>query len=125
MKVHTIQEFLKKYDSSCGQKFIGKDWDSSFVSQLLNDFGLPPGMVEFIGCIQNEYNTFDEYMILYKFSRSKETAEYLGECLKLLGKMITRLRCVDYDFGIRELETTKPDYYYILLYGLSGKKEKE
>lgn len=124
MKVHTVQEFLKEYDSSCGQKFIGKDWDSSFVSQLLNDFGLPPGMVEFIGCIQNEFTDWNEYMILYKFSK-KGDAEYLGSCFKLLGKMITRLRCVDYEFGIQELDASKPDGYYILLYGLSGKKEKE
>lgn len=124
MKVHTVQEFLKEYDSSCGQKFIGKDWDSSFVSQLLNDFGLPPGMVEFIGCIQNEFTDWNEYMILYKFSK-KDDAEYLGSCFKLLGKMITRFRCVDYEFGIQELDASKPDGYYILLYGLSGKKEKE
>lgn len=117
MKIHTIQDFLKT-----DQKFTGKNWDSSFVSQLLNDFGVPSDMVEFVGCIQNEYDTFDEYMILYKFSKSKDTAEYLGECLKLLGKMITRLRCVDYDFGIQELDTTQPDYYYILLYGLKEKK---
>lgn len=124
MKVHTVQEFLKEYDSSCGQKFIGKDWDSSFVSQLLNDFGLPPGMVEFIGCIQNEFTDWNEYMILYKFSK-KDDAEYLGSCFKLLGKMITHLRYVDYEFGIQELDASKPDGYYILLYGLSGKKEKE
>lgn len=117
MKTHTIQDFLKT-----NQKFTGKDWDSSFVSQLLNDFGVPSDMVEFVGCIQNEYNTFDEYMILYKFSKSKDTAEYLGECLRLLGKMIVRLKCVDYDFGIQELDTTQPDYYYILLYGLKEKK---
>lgn len=124
MKVHTIQEFLKEYDSSCGQKFIGKDWDSSFVSQLLNDFGVPSEMIEFIGCIQNEFTDWNEYMILYKFSK-KDDAEYLGSCLKLLGKMITRLRCVDYEFGIQELDASKPDGYYILLYGLSGKKKKE
>lgn len=117
MKVHTIQEFLKT-----DQKFIGKDLESPFVSQLLNDFGIPSNMVEFVGCIQNEYNTFNEYMILYKFSKSKDTAKHLGECLKLLGKMIIRLSCVNYDFGIQELDTTQPDYYYILLYGL---KEKE
>lgn len=117
MIVHTIQEFLKT-----DKKFIGKDWDSSFVSQLLNDFGVSSDTVEFVGCVQNEFNLFDEYMILYKFSKKKDTAEFLGECFKLLGKMIGRLRCVNYDFGIQELDTTHPDYYYILLYGL---KEKE
>ena len=73
MIVHTIQEFLKT-----DKKFIGKDWDSSFVSQLLNDFGVPSDMVEFVGCIQNEYNIFDEYMILYKFSKSKEIPENIA-----------------------------------------------
>ena len=117
-KVHTIQEFIDKGD----QIFTGKHFDSGFVSQLMNDFGVPKDLVEFGGCIENEYNLWNEYMILYKFSKKNHT---LGECLKTLGKIISRLEnCVNYDFGIQEIDTSRPDNYYILFYGLSGKKEE-
>lgn len=115
--IHTIHEFLRHLDSECNQKFQGDNWDSTFVSQLLNDFGVPHGMVDFLGCHQNNYNTWTEYMILYEFSKTAE----LGETLRCLGKMITRLKSSGYEFGIQELDTTKPDKYYILIYGIEEK----
>ncbi len=111
--IHTIQDFLVKLDSDGGQKFHGDSWDSTLVSQLLNDFGIPHGVIEFLGCIQNNYNTWTEYMILYEISKKAN----LGESLKCLGKMISRLDEDKYEFGIQELDATQPENYYILVYG--------
>lgn len=111
--IHTIHDFLEYLDSSGEQKFKGDNWDSTFVSQLLNDFGVPRGLVDFLGCYQNTYNTWTEYMILYEFSKTAD----LGEALKCLGKMITRLGNSGYEFGIQELDVIEPDKYYILIYG--------
>ena len=116
MKVHTIQEFIKEYYANGEQKFMGENFEPHFVDKLLDDFGIPEDTVEFLGCYQNDYDAWTEYMILYRFSKNTG-AEYLGSCLKLLGKMITRLRDFDYSFGIQEVDVIRPDGYYVMLYG--------
>ena len=124
MKTHTIQEFLKEYELNRENKFIGLDdtWNSSFVSQLINDFGIPDNSIEFVGCLKNEYNSWDEYMILYRFPQKSEAKE-LGEYLKYLGKLISRLSVTGYNFGIQEVRVSDPDGYYFLIYGISEKEK--
>lgn len=114
--IHTIHDFLEYLDSNGEQKFKGDNWDSTFVSQLLNDFGIPYGLVNFLGCYQNNYTTWTEHMILYEFSKTAE----LGETLRCLGRMISRLKGSGYEFGIQELDVVEPDKYYILIYGKKG-----
>ena len=122
MKTHTIQEFFDRYYLEGEQKFIGEYKNSSFVSQLVNDFGIPSGTVEFVGCIQNRYDLWDEYMILFKFGKDP-SAEYLGECFKNLGKIISRLKTIPgITYGIQEVSVDSPDKYYILIYGLEDKE---
>lgn len=112
--ISTIKEFLKHLDSNLGTKFHGTDWDATFVSQLLNDFGILPGVVNFLGCVQNKYSTWNEYMVLYELSKTAE----LGESLKCLGRVISRLSSNSgYEFGLQEVDVTKPDKYYVLIYG--------
>lgn len=124
MKTHTIQEVLKEYELSRESKFINLDntWNSSFVSQLINNFGIPEDSVEFISCIKNEYNSWDEYMILYRFPQ-KSGAKELGECLNYLGKLISRLSVSGYKFGIQEVRVSEPEGYYFLIYGISEEKK--
>ena len=55
-------------------------------------------------------------MILYEFSKTAE----LGETLRCLGRMVSRLKGSGYEFGIQELDVVEPDKYYILIYGKKG-----
>lgn len=121
MKIKNIQDFLDKIGT---EKFIGKSFDSNFTSKLLDDFGVPEGTVEFVGCIQNEYNLWDEFMFLYRFPQS-DSAKKLGDNLKNLGKLIGRLESVPYDFGIQEIDPARCDGYYVLFYGLRERIEVE
>ena len=119
-----ITEFLDFQDSNSGQLFIrygncNRPMSVKLVNSLLDDHSIPKG-IQFSGCITRELNLWTEHRILYRIEKISNSAEYLGEMIIALGKMIMRLsRSGDnYDFGIQELDPTRSDGYYILIYAL-------
>lgn len=119
-----ISEFITYQDSNSGQLFLrygnsSRGMSTKLVNSLLDDHGLPCG-IQFTGCITRELNLWTEHRILYRIEKISDSAEYLGEMITSLGKMISRLsRAGDkFDFGIQELDPTRSDGYYILIYAL-------
>ena len=112
----TISEFLWGGYNSFDSKI-----DAGLLSKLVNDFGIPSETVEIIGAKKTEYNMFSETHILYRFPK---TSEGLGGCLKHLGTLINRIPLEEgMDLGIQELDSSRPDGYYILFYLLEGMRE--
>lgn len=103
--IRTIKDFR-----SLNQQYDNWGPSNTLVSQLFNDFGIPQDTVDFITYSQSEDTK--ECTILFSLSKSKS----LGEVLKCLGKILSRLDTA-YKFSILELNTTYPDKYYILIYG--------
>lgn len=120
MIIHTIQEFFREYDLRKGSvKFRGENWDNRLVAQLLNDFGIPENTIELIGGMKNELNLWDEYLVLYKITK---TDKLLGKSFQVLGRVLSRIEDIEgIELGIQEFDPTRPDGYYILIYGLKEK----
>lgn len=119
-----ISEFIEYQDSNLGQLFLrysnsSRGMSTKLVNSLLDDHGIPSG-IQFVGCITRELNLWTEHRILYRIEKLSDSAEYLGEMITSLGKMISRLSRAgnEFDIGIQELDPTRSDGYYILMYAL-------
>lgn len=99
----TISEFLSL--SGEGTRID----NNSLLSKLLP---VPDGF-EFLGAIKKNYTTFTETSILYLLPKTGK----LGKHLIDLGDLVSRFPIGDdMDFGIQELDPSRPDGYYILFY---------
>lgn len=115
----TISDFLYKLPG--GGSYIDSKVSPEFLSKLINDFGVPQNTVEIVGVLKKEYNLFSETSILYKFPKDSKG---IGDYFKYLGNMINRIPLVSgMDIGIQELDPSRPDGYYILLYILEEVRE--
>lgn len=114
-----ISEFLSNFGCGC----IDSKISPNLLVKFVDDFGIPEETLEFMGAIKKEYNMYSEISVLYRFpKKSKE----LGSYLKYLGTMISRIPLEDgMDFGIQELDPTRPDGYYILFYILEEMRDQK
>ena len=113
-----ISEFLSLTN---GGYYYDSKVSSELFSKLVNDHGVPSGVVEFIGAIKKEYTMHTETSLLYRF---KKESGGLGDCLKYLGTLISRIPLEGgVDLGIQEIDPTRSDGYYILFYLLDSVRE--
>ena len=69
--------------------------------------------------MKNELNLWDEYLVLYKITK---TDKLLGKSFQVLGRVLSRIEDIEgIELGIQEFDPTRPDGYYILIYGLKEK----
>lgn len=105
-----ISEFL----SSGEGIYLDGKISPKILVKLVEDFGIPEDSLEFMGAIKKEYTMHSETSILYRFPKDSES---LGNYLKHLGTLISRIPLESGDdFGIQELDPSRPDGYYILFY---------
>lgn len=88
MKIHTIQEFI----------------DNQGV-------GYRDEPIELVGTFTNEYPSWKEKLYLFRLEKKLN----LEDGLRLLGNELKTLKGM---YGLQEVDVTRPDNYYILIYEL-------